>query len=162
MYSTDMEMAKKLAEKVALRGGRAFFVGGFVRDSVEGKETKDIDIEIHGITPDTLENILDSIGKRIEIGESFGIFGLKGYSIDIAMPRKETNRGRGHRDFDICVDPFIGTESASKRRDFTVNAMMQDVLTGEIIDHYGGRADIESRILRHVDSSTFGEDPLRV
>lgn len=162
MYLTDMEMAKKLAEEVALRGGRAFFVGGFVRDSIEGKVTKDIDIEIHGITPKCLCNILDSLGKRIEIGESFGIFALKGYAIDIAMPRKETNRGSGHRDFDICVDPFIGTESAAKRRDFTVNAMMQDVLTGEIIDHYGGRADLKNRILRHVDDDTFGEDPLRV
>lgn len=162
MYLTDMEMAKKLAEKVAEYGGRAFFVGGFVRDTIKGDSTKDIDIEIHGITPGTLGSILDSLGKKIEIGESFGIFGLKGYGIDIAMPRKERSYGRGHRDFDICVDPFIGTRDAAKRRDFTINAMMQDVLTGEIIDHFGGREDLKNRILRHVDADTFGEDPLRV
>ncbi len=159
---TDLEMAKKLAEKVAEYGGRAFFVGGYVRDTIKGEQTKDIDIEIHGISPSILAGILDSLGKRIEIGESFGIFGLKGYGIDIAMPRKETNRGRGHRDFDICVDPFIGTLNAAKRRDFTINAMMQDVLTGEIIDHFGGKTDLEKRVLRHVDDATFAEDPLRV
>jgi len=69
VHLTDMEMAKKLAEKVAEYGGRAFFVGGFVRDTVKGESTKDIDIEIHGITPSTLGNILDSLGKKIEIGE---------------------------------------------------------------------------------------------
>jgi len=162
VHLTDMEMAKKLAEKVAEYGRRAFFVGGFVRDTVKGESTKDIDIEIHGITPSTLGNILDSLGKKIEIGESFGIFGLKGYGIDIAVPRKERSYGRGHRDFDICVDPFIGTMDAAKRRDFTINAMMQDVLTGEVIDHYGGKEDLKNHILRHVDDDTFGEDPLRV
>jgi tRNA nucleotidyltransferase (CCA-adding enzyme) len=96
------------------------------------------------------------------IGESFGIYALKGYGLDIAMPRKETLRGSGHRDFDICVDPFIGTEKAAQRRDFTVNALMEDVLTGEIIDHYGGLYDLKHGILRHVCAKTFAEDPLRV
>ena len=91
---------------------------------------KDIDIEIHGILPDQLERILDDLGGRTEMGKSFGIYGLKGCSLDIAMPRKETATGRGHRDFQVYVDPFLGPAKAARRRDFTVNAMMEDVLTG--------------------------------
>lgn len=157
-----MEMARRIAEKVSERGGAVYCVGGFVRDRLMGIENKDIDIEVHGVTPAELEAILDSLGERMSMGESFGIYGLKGYELDIAMPRKETLRGHGHRDFDIFVDPFIGTKGAAMRRDFTVNAMMQNVLTGEIVDEYGGRADLENKILRHVNDMTFPEDALRV
>ena len=147
MHLTDLEMARKIAEAVDTRGGTAYFVGGYVRDLVQGNPGKDIDIEIHGISPATLKEILENLGHLMEIGESFGVFGLKGYSIDIAMPRKEVCRGKGHRDFDVFVDPFIGTEKAARRRDFTINAMMQNVLTGEIIDHFGGGEDLKNKIL---------------
>lgn len=159
---TDLEMAKTIAQLAAEKGGRAYFVGGFVRDGLLGQDNKDVDIEIHGISHSQLATVLDSLGQRITIGESFGIFNLKGYSVDIAMPRKESARGQGHRDFDIFVDPFIGIEGAARRRDFTINAMMQDVLTGEILDPFGGREDLNKQILRHVDDASFGEDPLRV
>ena len=78
------------------------------------------------------------------------------------MPRKEEARGQGHKDFDIFVDPFIGTEAAARRRDFTFNALMQDVLTEEIVDHYGGVEDLHAGVLRHVNDQSFAEDPLRV
>ena len=84
------------------------------------------------------------------------------------MPRRERASGaegdgpRGHRDFEIEVDPFIGTYEAARRRDFTVNALMEDVLTGEIADHFGGRKTFGERIIRHIDAETFVEDPLRV
>ena len=162
MQFSDLEMARKIAEGAKELGGCAYFVGGYVRDLIMGDEGKDIDIEIHGLTPDQLKSLLDSLGQRLDIGESFGIFGLRGYSLDIAMPRKEKCRGTGHRDFDVFVDPHIGTLGAAKRRDFTVNAMMQDVLTGEIIDHFGGREDLKNRIIRHVNDVSFAEDPLRV
>ncbi len=162
MHFSDLEMAKRIAVAVKESGGCAYFVGGYVRDLIQGDGGKDIDIEIHGVTPDRLKEILGSLGERMEIGESFGIFGLKGYSLDIAMPRTETNRGRGHKDFDVFVDPHIGTLKAAKRRDFTINAMMQNVLTGEIIDHFGGRDDLKKGIIRHIDAETFVEDPLRV
>lgn len=158
----DRQMALEVARRVAALGGSSYYVGGFVRDALLRRENKDIDIEIHGITPEQLRQILDSLGQRITVGESFGIYGLKGCSLDFAMPRREEARGMGHRDFDIFVDPFIGTPGAAKRRDFTINAMMQDVLTGEILDHFGGRADLEAGILRHVNDDSFGEDPLRV
>ncbi len=159
---TDMETAYALAEAVRDHGGCAYFVGGFVRDRLLGIENKDIDIEVHGISPAQLEGILHTLGEPTAFGESFGVFGLKSCEIDIAMPRKERVRGQGHRDFDIFVDPFIGTKAAARRRDFTVNALMQNVLTGEIIDHYGGEADLKAGILRHVCDESFPEDPLRV
>ena len=143
-------------------GGSSYFVGGYVRDLISGTVGKDIDIEVHGISPDELKGVLDRLGERMEIGESFGIFGLRGYSLDIAMPRREACRGRGHRDFDILVDPHIGTLGAAKRRDFTINAMMQNILTGEIIDHFGGKTDLKNGIIRHVSDESFAEDPLRV
>ena len=158
----DMLMAREVARLVAERGGSTYYVGGFVRDALIGRENKDVDIEVHGISPQCLKEILDSLGQRITIGESFGIFNLKGYSLDIAMPRKEEARGQGHKDFDIFVDPFIGTEAASRRRDFTFNALMQDVLTEEIVDHFGGQEDLRQGILRHVNDASFAEDPLRV
>ena len=158
----DQKMAREVARLVAEKGGRTFYVGGFVRDALIHRENKDVDIEVHGISPKSLEDILDSLGQRMTIGESFGIFGLKGYSLDIAMPRKEEARGQGHKDFDIFVDPFIGTEAAARRRDFTFNALMQDVLTEEIVDHYGGVENLHAGVLRHVNDQSFAEDPLRV
>ncbi len=158
----DMQMAAEIAKLVDRNGGRTFLVGGFVRDRVMGRENKDIDIEIHGITVEQLESILAELGDQTEMGASFGIFGLRGYDIDIAMPRKEEATGRGHRDFRVDIDPFLGTYKAAVRRDFTINAMMQDVLTGEIVDHFDGQEDIRAGVLRHVNEETFVEDPLRV
>ena len=159
---SDRQMARMIAAQVARAGGRTYYVGGYVRDALIGKDNKDVDIEVHGITPECLESILDSLGQRIQVGESFGIYNLKGYALDIAMPRKEEARGRGHKDFAIFVDPFIGTEAAARRRDFTFNALMQDVLTEEVLDHFGGREDLRQGLIRHVDAVSFAEDPLRV
>ena len=162
MSANPIALAENIAKEVALLGGTAYFVGGCVRDRLRGEESRDIDIEIHGIYPAQLEKILDGFGERISIGESFGIYSIKGCSLDIAMPRSEASRGAGHRDFDVSVDPFIGTYKAALRRDFTVNALMQNVLTGEVIDHFGGADDIKRGVIRHVNPTTFVEDPLRV
>lgn len=158
----DKALAEAIAAAAEREGGRVYYVGGCVRDSLMGRESKDIDIEVHGILPERLERILDGIGVRTEMGESFGVYGLSGSSIDIAMPRKETCVGRGHRDFKIDVDPFCGAEAAARRRDFTVNAMMRDVLRGTLIDPFGGQADMERKVIRHVCDQTFPEDALRV
>ncbi|MBQ6926989.1 MAG: HD domain-containing protein [Oscillospiraceae bacterium] len=162
MEDKNIRMARAVAEAAAREGGRCYYVGGYVRDRLLGRDNKDIDIEVHGIPVETLERILDSLGERLTMGASFGIMGLRHYDLDIAMPRSETATGRGHKDFAVFVDPFLGPEKAARRRDFTMNAMMEDVLTGEILDFFGGRADMERGILRHVDGASFGEDPLRV
>lgn len=161
-YERNRAMAVRIAQAVAQEGGRVYLVGGCVRDQLTGTKGKDVDIEVHGVAPGVLENILDNLGQRLAIGESFGLYVLKGYNLDIAMPRKERAVGRGHRDFDILVDPFLGPKEAARRRDFTVNAMMKDLLTGELLDFYGGQTDLKQGILRHVDDTTFAEDPLRV
>ena len=158
----NLAMARQVAEKVRAAGGETYFVGGFVRDRLMGRPCKDVDIEVHGITPQALRTLLNGLGECTAMGASFGVLGLKHYQLDIAMPRRETATGRGHRDFDIDVDPFIGTRQAAIRRDFTINALMENVLTGEIVDHFGGQADLRDGVLRRVNDRSFGEDPLRV
>ena len=158
----NSSIAERIAEYVKEAGGRAFYVGGFVRDRLLGIENKDVDIEVHGLEPDALYEILGRLGEPLSFGKSFGVFALKGEDIDIAMPRRERATGSGHRDFEVDVDPFIGTREAARRRDFTINALMEDVLTGELVDHFGGRRDLDEGVIRHIDPATFIEDPLRV
>ena len=158
----DRALAVRVAELVREQGGRAYYVGGCVRDALTGAEAKDIDVEVHGISYECLQNILGQLGTVRVTGASFGVFGIRGSDLDIAMPRKEQATGRGHRDFSVYTDPFIGPEKAALRRDFTVNAMMQDVLSGEVLDFYGGREDLKNGVIRHVNSESFAEDPLRV
>ncbi|MBR3183323.1 MAG: HD domain-containing protein [Firmicutes bacterium] len=156
------EIVKKITEYVNEAGGRVFFVGGCVRDRLLGIENKDVDIEVHGISPEDLYSILEKVGEPLVYGRSFGVFALKGEDIDIAMPRRERAVGKGHRDFVVDVDPFIGTREAARRRDFTINALMENAMTGEIVDHFGGQEDLKAGIIRHIDPATFVEDPLRV
>ena len=158
----NSSIAERIAEYVKEAGGRAFYVGGFVRDRLLGIENKDVDIEVHGLEPAALYEILGRLGEPLSFGKSFGVFALKGEDIDIAMPRRERATGNGHRDFAVDVDPFIGTREAARRRDFTINALMEDVLTGELVDHFGGRRDLDEGVIRHIDPATFIEDPLRV
>lgn len=155
-------IAEKIAYSVSQKGGRTFYVGGFVRDKIMGIENKDVDIEVHGIKPEILLDILSEVGEPLSYGNSFGIYSLRGHDIDIAMPRQEHATGKGHRDFEVFVDPFIGTEEAARRRDFTMNSIMEDVLTGQLVDHFKGMEDLEKGIIRHIDRETFVEDPLRV
>ena len=158
----DKEFVINLAKEVARKGGRVYFVGGFVRDKILNKPNKDIDIEVHGISQDKIVNILRRFGKVDIQGKSFGVFRVGKYDIDISQPRREEKIGDKHTDFKVVVDPFMGTEEAAKRRDFTMNALMQDVLTDEIIDHFNGLSDIENKVIRHVNDITFKEDALRV
>lgn len=158
----EVQIARRLAEAVAANGGRAYFVGGYVRDQLMGRRTKDIDVEIYGIAPARLRALLAREGRVFEKGASFGVLSLEHTNLDVAMPRRESRTGARHTDFDISVDPSLSTRDASRRRDFTVNAMLMDVLTGEIVDHWGGRNDLAAGVLRHVASDTFPEDALRV
>ena len=158
----DALLARQIAADVAGKGGRVYYVGGFVRDALMDIESKDIDIEVYGITPQLLREVLAGRGAVLDKGASFGVLGLRHSDLDIAMPRKERRTGEGHRDFDVSVDPFMSTKEASMRRDFTINAMMQDVLSGEVVDHWGGRQDLAERVIRCVNPETFREDALRV
>lgn len=158
----DEILARNIAEAVRNAGGRAFFVGGYVRDMLMGIDCKDIDIEVYGLEPAHLREILSVFGEVFDKGAAFGVLGLRHSDLDIAMPRKESLRGTKHTDFDVSVDPFLTYEEASMRRDFTINAMMLDPLNGEIVDCWNGKADLTQKIIRHVSDSTFGDDALRV
>ena len=155
------EKIKKLAETVNRNGGRAMLVGGCVRDELLGIKPKDWDVEVYGVEPQKLREILDSFGKVDAVGEAFTVYKI-GNDLDVSLPRREKKTGRGHKGFVVEGDANMSFAEAARRRDFTVNAIMQDALTGEIIDVYGGREDIEKKILRVVSRETFAEDSLRV
>lgn len=160
----NYDLAVQIAKKVNEIGGTAYFVGGYVRDKLLGIPNKDIDIEIHNINPEVLENILKELGEvqSRTVGNNFGIYNIDGYDLDISLPRKEKATGKGHKDFEIVVDPFLSLEESAKRRDFTINALMKNVLTGEIKDYFGGLDDLNNGVIRHIDDKTFIEDSLRV
>ena len=151
-----------LASKVKEKGGRAFYVGGYVRDLLLNIPNKDIDIEVHGIAEKDLVAILNEIGEVDYYGRSFGIYALRHEDIEVALPRSEKVLGTGHRDFEISVDPDMGYKNAALRRDFTINALMMDVLSHEILDYFNGADDLNKGIIRHVNDASFVEDPLRV
>nr|WP_298572678.1 HD domain-containing protein [uncultured Mogibacterium sp.] len=161
MNEIDKTIIEKLASRVAELGGRAYMVGGAVRDEIMKRPIKDVDIEVHGISGAILETVLKELGKPLRFGSAFGVYSLAGHQMDIALPRSERKAGNGHRDFEIEIDPFIGIKEAARRRDFTMNALLKDILSGEIADPYGGTEDIKNRIIRHIDDRKFGEDPLR-
>lgn len=151
-----------LASKVKEKGGRAFYVGGYVRDLLLNIPNKDIDIEVHGIAEKDLVAILNEIGEVDYYGRSFGIYALRHEDIEVALPRSEKVLGTGHRDFEISVNPDMGYKNAALRRDFTINALMMDVLSHEILDYFNGTDDLNKGIIRHVNDVSFVEDPLRV
>jgi tRNA nucleotidyltransferase (CCA-adding enzyme) len=142
-------------------GGRALLVGGCVRDALMGAQPKDWDVEVYGVTPERVREILDRFGPVNVVGEAFTVYKL-GLDLDVSLPRRERKSGRGHRAFVIEGDPAMSFAEASRRRDFTINAILQDPLTGEIIDPFDGRHDIEQGVLRAVAAETFVEDSLRV
>ena len=157
----DIEAVREVARLAKESGGRALLVGGCVRDALLGKPAKDFDIEVYGISPDVLQGILARSFRLDLVGASFGVVKLHGHDIDVAIPRRETKLGLGHKAFSIEYDPSLSVAEAAARRDFTVNAIYRDPLTDEIVDPWNGRADLSARILRHV-SDHFREDPLRV
>lgn len=166
MEISNLDMAKLLAEKVNTKSGRAYFVGGYVRDKFlqdnKYDSNADIDIEVHCIEESDLVDILESIGPYSKIGRFFPVYKFLGYNIDIALPRSEKKTGDKHQDFSVNIDPYMGTYKACERRDFTINAIMEDILTGEFIDPFNGISDIKNKIIRHINTDKFGEDPLRV
>jgi tRNA nucleotidyltransferase (CCA-adding enzyme) len=153
-------LTREIAEAVHAEGGRALVVGGWVRDRLIGRESKDIDIEVFGVPAARLRELLESLGRVELVGESFQVFKLG--DIDVSLPRRESKTGPGHKGFEIAGDPSMSVEEAARRRDFTINAISWDPLTGEYLDPFDGRRDLERRLLRVVDRTTFADDSLRV
>ncbi len=151
-----------VAQSVRSAAGRALIVGGWVRDQLLGqlKADTNVDLEVFGLPGDALRALLETFGRVEAVGESFQVYKIGG--IDVSLPRRESKTGRGHRGFDVTGDPGMSPTEAARRRDFTINAIAWDPLTGEYLDPFDGRADLERRLLRVVDPATFPDDSLRV
>lgn len=161
----SLETARAIAETVCAAGGRALVVGGWVRDRLLGHASKDLDLEIFHISQERLPALIAPFGRIEPVGQSFPVYKVvrpgEG-DIDITLPRRESKRGRGHKAFEVVGDPSMSVREASRRRDFTINAIAWDPLTDTYEDPFDGQADLRRRILRAVDVSTFGDDSLRV
>jgi len=150
-----------LAQAIHDQGGRALLIGGCVRDMLMTVAPKDWDLEVYRMDAARLREVLDQFGSVNVVGESFTVYKL-GHDLDVSIPRRERKSGRGHKGFVIEGDPSMSVAEATRRRDFTINAISQDPLTGELIDPFDGRQDIEQRVLRAISAETFAEDSLRV
>ncbi len=158
------EQVIHLCSAIHQQGGRAFLVGGSVRDHLRGVPNIDYDVEVYGISAEKLRDFLTTLGAVNAVGESFTVYKTRidDLTIDVSLPRRESKIGRGHRAFEVIGDPEMTHEEACSRRDFTINAILYDPLTAELIDPFDGRADLENKILRVVNPETFIEDSLRV
>jgi len=165
-HSADARVVLAVARAAATAGGRALLVGGFVRDALlsrlgRGQPSKDLDVEVFGVPLDGLREMLARLGAVDEVGASFAVLRIRGIDVDFSLPRADTKEGEGHRGFLVAADPAMSYSDAARRRDFTLNSISLDPLTGEVIDPVGGVGDLTAGVLRATDVSTFGEDPLR-
>ncbi|HEX7898131.1 MAG TPA: polynucleotide adenylyltransferase [Planctomycetota bacterium] len=156
------ELVQSIAKAAQAAGGRALLVGGHVRDLLRGTgaDDRDLDLEVYGIPGDVLRKLLARFGRVDAVGESFQVYKIG--PLDVSIPRRDSKIGAGHRGFDVVGDPTMTVEEAARRRDFTINAILMDPLTREVIDPTGGQADLKARRIRAVDPATFVEDSLRV
>lgn len=153
----------QIAEEILAAGGQAFLVGGWVRDAMLGRASRDYDIEVYGLDQNQLLELLKRHGKPNLVGKSYGVIHLasRGQHFDFSFPRLESKTGVGHRAFTVETRPNLDFYTAALRRDFTINAMGMSLPDLELVDPHGGLQDLEHHLLRHV-SSAFVEDPLRV
>jgi tRNA nucleotidyltransferase (CCA-adding enzyme) len=161
--SDILEQLHPILAAIQAAGGQPLIVGGAVRDLLLGHDPKDLDVEVYGLNVERLAAALAPFGRIDAVGRSFGVLKLRtraGQEFDFALPRRESKVGAGHRGFLAAPDPTMTPQEAAARRDFAINAM---ALTpeGQVLDFYGGQADLRDRILRHT-TAAFAEDPLRV
>ena len=152
-----------IAGEIREAGGRAFLVGGWVRDALLGKDCRDYDVEVYDLTQDELVPILKKYGRTNLVGKAFGVIHLamKGLSLDFSFPRTESKVGYGHRGFVVHTDEKLSFKEAALRRDFTINAMGMELPELTLCDPYGGIDDLKKGLLRHVGPA-FVEDSLRI
>ena len=142
---------RQLAVAVRDAGGRAVLNGGCVRDPLldPPQVAKDWDLEVYGVEPERLRDIIAGFGEVNVVGEAFAVYKV-GRDLDVSLPRREQKTARGHRAFIVEGDPSMSFEEACSRRDFTINAILKDPLTGEVVDPFDGQGDIKRRVLRMV------------
>ena len=186
-FAKQVLLAKKISERVKEYGGMVLVVGGFVRDLVlrrfgYGRASKDVDLEVYGMSVEDLKAMLKEMAREPEIlrelevskplsvdevGQSFGV--IKIFDLDVAVTRRDKRTAPGEgRKAEAIPDHTMTFEQASFRRDLTINAMGMDPLTGQVFDVHNGLEDAKRKILRHVYDNAdpkytqFADDPLRV
>ena len=163
-WQEQLLLAHDISTAITVAGGRALVVGGYVRDEVLSRMgrpvvPKDIDIEVYGLDYPRLKEVLQAFGRVDEVGAQFGI--LKVQDLDVSMPRRDSKVGMGHRGIQVTGDPTMSIPEAARRRDFTINSLCMDPITGEVFDYYGGIDDLRIRLVRATDKELFQDDPLR-
>jgi len=155
----------KIFDKLLINSIKPIIIGGYVRDSLLKIESKDIDVELYGISSfKKLEEILKEFGEVNSVGKSFGVCKLKfdDLDLDFSFPRIDSKIDRGHKGFEITIDPSLDFKTATSRRDFTINAIGYDIESKKVLDPYHGREDLRNQVLKAVDIKKFTDDPLRV
>ncbi len=159
------KIIKQISKELVSKNAKAIVVGGSVRDHFLKLSIKDYDVEVYGLESlDELERILSKYGSVNLVGKSFGVlkFVHEGEEYDFSFPRTEQKIGKGHKGFDVSCNGDLSFKEAALRRDFTVNALGYDVEKKEFLDPYDAQKDMQNKVLRHINSKTFIEDPLRV
>lgn len=163
-----VESVLNLCQAVSRAGGRAMLVGGWVRDYLRDCSKNDYDIEVYHLAAEPLRQLLATLGTVNSVGEAYTVYKVRLRApgrplvVDVSLPRRESKISRGHRGFLVTGDPEMSFTQAARRRDFTINAILYDPLTAELVDPYGGKADLRRSLLRMVDPETFADDSLRV
>lgn len=161
-----MKNLEQLVRLVSLFKGRVFLTGGALRNRLLGRPEGDRDYEVHGLITTKLHSQLCQVFENVRwVGKSFPVFHVRledGSHIDFSIPRRNGIPIHTVNDPGRLLAPFIGIAEAQRGRDFTIDAIYRDEATGEMIDHFGGRTDLERKIIRHVDPATFPDDPVRV
>lgn len=162
MIPVPPALEKIISETAELK--QAYLVGGCVRDALLGHPCKDFDIEVFGLSYEQLVNALSRWGRTDLVGRSFGVVKLTvtgNGTFDFTIPRRDSKIAPGHKGFTVEFDLALTPKEAASRRDFTINSMMYDPRTKQLLDFFDGASDLKNKILRHT-SSAFTEDPLRV
>lgn len=134
---------------------KTYLVGGAVRDKLLGRTVTERDWVVVGATPDTMLNL-----GYTAVGKDFPVFLHPKTREEYALARTERKVGHGYTGFSFHCGAEVTLEDDLIRRDLTINAMAEDE-SGNLIDPYGGRADLQQKLLRHV-SPAFAEDPVRI
>jgi len=156
-----MDTIGAIIRTINTSNGHCFIVGGFVRDQVMGRINKDVDVEVFGMSVNQVAEVCSRFGTTDMVGQRFGVVSVHGCEAQFSVPRRDNRMGVGHQAFSMEFDPDMTIREAAERRDFTMNSMSIDTMTGEIVDPFGGRDDIEAGVIRHT-SEHFSEDAVRV
>lgn len=148
------------------KNSEVYVVGGSVRDAFLNKPIKDVDLIVDGLSFSGIQKILKPFGKQSLVGESFSVIKFRpdghiGEDYDIAVPREDRKVGEGHKGFEIVTEG-VDIMGDLKRRDFTINSMAANIMTGELLDPFNGQNDLKNQLIRATDKNAFIEDPLRI